>query len=103
MAVRPYSVIAKADGTAVVEIRSDGLWKWVVAQVSTEMPQAPIGALCYLRRNTYPVTPMIPTGSVASGEPPVEIGPGDVMTVEWTGLTPGISGRVTVFYDAKRR
>jgi hypothetical protein len=92
-----------ADGTATVSLKvANGLDTWTVSQVSVEMPDAPSGATCYLRKNGYPVTPIIPTGDTASGEPPVVIRPSDLLTIEWQECTPDTSGRVIFFYDDGR-
>lgn len=89
-----------ADGTATVTVKvANGLSTWVVSQVSVEMPLAPLGATCYVRKNGYPVSGAIATGDTVAGDPPVVLRPSDVMTVAWAGCTPGITGRVLVFYD----
>lgn len=92
-----------ADGTAVVPIRvSTGIGQWTVTQVSTDMSTAPIGSTCELRKNGNMVTPMISTGSVAGGDPPVVINAADVLTVSWAGCTPGDVAKVFVIYDDGR-
>jgi len=102
LATASTSVVVGADGKATATIKPNAVHKWSVSQVSVELPGAPVGATCAIRRNGLLVTPVIPTGDVASGEPPVEIGPGDRLTVEWAGCTPGQTGSVLVIYDVTR-
>jgi len=95
-----YSVTVTAGGTAVLAIQTDSRFHtWTVSQVSVEMPTAPIGATCWLRKDGAPVSPIIPTGDAVSGEPPVILRPGQTLTVEWAGCTPGDTGQVWVSYD----
>lgn len=90
-------------GAATIEFRvANGIGTYMVQQVSTDMPTAPIGSQCWIRKNGGPVTPMIPTGDVAGGDPPVRVLSTDVMTIEWTGCTPGDIGIATIFYDDGR-
>lgn len=75
-----------------------------VSQVSTEMPGTVGGAsaatgLCVVRRNGAIVAQMIPSGDTAAGDPPIWLWPGDTMTIEWTSVPNGLTGRATVFYD----
>jgi hypothetical protein len=94
------SVTVAADGTAVQRIQTDNRFQtWTVTQVSVEMPAAPIGATCWLRKDGAPVTPLIATGDAASGEPPITLRPGQTLTVEWAGCTPGDVGQVWMSYD----
>ncbi|SRR6266540_2607250 len=103
MPTLPYtSTPANASGRAVASIRASGMRHWNITQVSVELPLAPVGATCSIRRNGRLVSPIIPTGDVASGEPPVPLGPGDEMTVEWAGCTPGQVGSGLVIYDEVR-
>lgn len=98
-----FTPVVAADGKATVTVKvSNGLDTWTVQQVSIEMQSAPVGATCYVRKNGYPITPIIPTGDTAAGEPYVTLRPSDVLTVEWAGCTPGASGLVLVFYDDGR-
>lgn len=92
-----------AAGIALIEFRvANGIGTWKVQQVSTEMGTAPIGATCEIRKNGAPVTPMIATGDVAGGDPPVTLLAQDVMTIRWAGCTPGDVGTATIFYDDGR-
>lgn len=70
-----------------------------VTQTAGEMTGAS-GAICVIRRNGFIVTPCVPTGFAAGGDPPIYLWPtGDYLTVEWTKATPGLIGKVTIFYD----
>lgn len=98
-----FTVVVAATGKATTTIKvQNGLDTWSIGQVSVEMPTAPAGATCYVRKNGYPVTPIIPTGDTAAGDPPVRLLPADTMTIEWTSCTPGDIGKVFVLYDDGR-
>lgn len=98
-----FTPIVGANGKATVTVKvSNGLDRWTLTQVSLELPTAPVGATCYTRKNSYPVSPAIPTGDTVAGDPPVILDPADVFTVEWAGCTPGTAGKVLVFYDDGR-
>jgi len=99
MATKTYSAIVAGDGTAVATIQPTTGRGWKVSQVSVELAAAPTGATCNVRRNGALVTPIIPTGDVASGEPPVDLQVGDELTVQWAGCTPGQVGRVLIIYE----
>lgn len=92
------SAVATAGGTATITIRS-GRQRWTVSQVSTEMINAPSGSTCVMRKNGNIITTLVANGDVAGGDPPIEIGPGDSLTVVWSSVTPGQVGKATVIYD----
>lgn len=94
-----FSATVAANGTAVAEIRASARQSWAVKQVSTELPNAPAGSTSMLRKNGALVTSMVAPGDVASGDPAVQLAAGDVLTVEWAGCTPGVTGQVYVIYD----
>jgi hypothetical protein len=96
---RAYAARVAADGTATVRIVSDTSMGWNVRQVSVEMATAPSGATCMLRKNGVLISPIIPTGDAASGDPPIPLSYDDVMTVEFAGCTPGDIGKVYVVYE----
>lgn len=97
---REFTATANASGAAVVTIKTrTRLQTWTVTQVSVEMPSAPIGTTCELRRNGFLVTPLVGTGDAASGDPPVILRGTDVLTVTWAGATPGLVGKVLIFFD----
>lgn len=94
------SVTVGSNGKATATIKTrTKLQTWSISQVSVELPTAPIGATCALRKNGVLVTPMIPTADVAGGDPPVILRPGETLTVEWAGCTPGATGTVYCIYD----
>jgi hypothetical protein len=94
------SVIVGAGGTAQAVVRTrTALQTWTVSQVSVSLPTAPIGATCDLRKDGVLITPLIPTGDAASGDPPVTLRPGETLTVNFAGCTPGAAGTVYLIYD----
>ena len=100
MADQTFTATADAGGTAVVTVRpGQKLRTWVITQVSVEMSTAPIGTACVIRKNGALVTPVVATGDAATGDPPVVLYGSDVLTITWTGATPGDVGTVLVFYD----
>ena len=98
-----YQATANASGVATVTITISGRTRmWSVSQISTECPSAPIGATCVVRKNGSLVTPLISTGDVAGGDPPLSIRPQDVLTITWTGLTVGTVAAVYIIYDEQK-
>jgi hypothetical protein len=99
MTDRTYTCVVTGAGVGTVTVDTDRRMTWSVQQVSSEMATAPGTAACVIRKNGYLVTQMIAQADVAGGDPPVELLPSDVMTVVWTGATPGDVGKVLVTYD----
>jgi hypothetical protein len=100
---KTFTPVVGSDGKATVSVRvTNGIDTWTVQQVSLEMPAAPAGAAAWVRKNGYPVSPAVATGDTVADAPPVLLRPSDVLTVEWTGCTVGISGKVVVSYDDGR-
>lgn len=95
---RSYTIPIPASGAAILRIVSRPE-RWNVTQVSVKGATAPSGSLCTLKKNSVFITPIIASGGVAAGDPPVELGPVDTLTVEWSGHTPGTLFEVNVFYD----
>lgn len=94
---REFLVVANPAGGSIATIRTGGqLWR--VTQVANNVPTA--SGLASLKRNGAQVTPMIASNGVAAGEPPVDLWPADVMTVEWTQS--GLKGTVRIQYEIKR-
>ena len=94
------TAVVAADGTATVIIKpTNGFATWVVSQVSVELPTAPVGATCEVRKNGYLVSLAIPTGDSVAGDPPVILLPSDQLTVKWSGCTQGDTAKVLAFYD----
>jgi hypothetical protein len=93
-----YVATVDAAGDATVTI-TPGFKPWLVSQVSTDMRTAPAGAVCGLFKRGQLITPLIAAADAAGGDPPVTIYPGEALTVEWTGCTPGDQGQATVIYQ----
>jgi hypothetical protein len=86
--------------TGQVVIKTGGSQTWIVSQITTNAPAAAFTATCKIRRNGVIIVPfMVPTGDVASGEPPIEIGPSDTITVDWTGVTAAVAIEATAIYE----
>lgn len=100
---QPYSALVGSNGRATIKVRPNALMAWTVQQVSVEMTTAPLGAICSLRKNGRLISPLIPTGDAAGGDPPITIGPGDYITVEWANCTPGDNGDALVVYEEVAR
>lgn len=96
---RSFSSTVDANGDATVLVQPTKNEPWNITQVSVEMSNAPTGATCFLRKNGSLITLLIAGGDVADGSPPVFLRPGDRLTIEWEGCTPGLVGDVLVFYD----
>lgn len=94
-----YTATVASTGTATVTIKPPRREVWIVSQVSNEMPTAPGGASCALRKNGYLITPLVAQADAASGDPATTVLPSDQLTIEWSGATPGDQGRVIVFYE----
>jgi hypothetical protein len=94
-----YSGTVTAAGIAHVDIRPPRIQAWSVLQVTVEMPTAPVGSTCVLRHNGDMITPFVPTGDVAAGEPPIQLLSSDTMSVRWELVTPGEVGKVMVIYS----
>ena len=92
------SAITDAAGVCNVTFRVPGQVAWQVEQITIEMPNAPFGATARLEVNDSLVTPMIPNGDAAAGDPPLPVFPGDIVEVIWSGATPGEQGRVLLIY-----
>lgn len=100
MASESYTAIVTASGTALITIAPrNQLVTWRVTQVSAQQATAPIGAVCTLAHNGGFVSYLVATGDVADGNPPLDVIPGDTLTVTWTGCTPGAVASATAFYE----
>jgi len=92
------SATVAANGIATVNIRPDRLQTWRVDQVSVQLASAPLGSTCTLTVNGSFVTLLVPNGDAAAGDPSITLQTGDVMTVQWTGCSPGTVGKVFILY-----
>lgn len=88
-----------AAGTLVVTIKTKRLNTWIVSQVALEMPSAPSGAVCTLRKNGALICPAKPRRDALAGEPYITLRPADLLTVEWSGCTPGSTATVWFSYQ----
>jgi hypothetical protein len=94
------TVTVGGDGTATARVQTKTKFQtWTISQVSVEMATAPLGATCDVRKDGALITPLIPTGDAASGDPPVTLRPGQTLTVAFAGCTPGSVGGVYLIYD----
>ena len=101
MAQQPtWSSAGVADATGRLELTFSprGGGRWRATQVTAEMPTG-ASALCDVRLNGRLISPMVPTGDAAVGEPPIWVSPGDALTVTWTGAPAGAAGTMVVIYD----
>lgn len=99
VATATYTGKVGADGTATISILTRSVRAWRISQVTIELPSAPSGATCSLRKNGYLVTLMIAAGDSAAGDPPVIVRQEDTLTIEWIGCTPNDVGKALVFYE----
>jgi hypothetical protein len=101
MADATYTGKVGASGTATITVQTRSVRTWVVSQISVELTAAPSGATADIRKNGYLVTPVIPTGDTAAGDPPITVLPTDSLTINWYGCTNGQIAKATVFYEEK--
>ncbi|SRR6266536_1918155 len=101
MAIRkqPLGCTVNAAGVGRIDFTSRGTRPWIVAQVSNRLAGAPVGATCALLLNDVFVTALIATGDVAADWPPVPVESTDVLSVVWSGCTPGQNGTALFIYD----
>lgn len=93
------SGITNAAGVCVITFTVPGQVAWSVAQITAEMADAPFGCTGVLRVNGSAVTPFVAPMDAMGGDPPLPVFAGDVVTIEWTGATPGAQGKVFIIYD----
>lgn len=92
------SATADAAGNATITYQPRGSTLQRVTQVAAEMTGGGTGRGT-IRRNGAIITPFVPTGGAAGGDPPIWLWPGDILTIEWVGVSPGLVGKATVIYD----
>jgi hypothetical protein len=100
---RYTGVPAGAAGTVTIVVTTRGAQIMVVSQVSAELTKGTATAVGpaatgMLRLNGAPVAPFVAGADAIAGDPPVEVAPGDELTIEWTGLNAGNIGQALVFY-----
>lgn len=98
MGTATYSAAVDANGDATIRVLTRSRVPWVVGQVSIEMPDAPSGATCTIRKNGAIITPMIATSDVAAGEPYILLNDTDTLSIEWENCTAGLVGKATVLF-----
>jgi len=81
------SATTDATGVATVAFQVRGPHVWRVRQIGVTMPSAGsvIGQMLF---NGSPVSPFFPPDAIA-GDPPIDMGPGDEITLTVTGAAPG--------------
>jgi len=95
---QPLSAVADAAGNCEITFKIPGQVAWEVSQITIEMPDAPFGAVASLRVNGSLVTPLVPNGDAAAGDPPLPVYPGDSVEIAWTGVAPGTQGKALLIY-----
>jgi hypothetical protein len=94
-----YVATVDLSGAAIITVTPTHNVPWLIYQVSAAQMSAPSGAAAVMRKNGAFVTYFVPTGDAAGGDPPVLLGPGDRLTLEWTLCTPGDVASALIFYD----
>jgi len=96
--------VVDASGYATAVIRPRTGQTWTMQQVSVELLTAPpAGCTAALRKNGWLITPMVPAGDSAGGDPPIVLRGGpDAMTVSVYLATPGQTMRAFFIYDDGR-
>lgn len=92
--------VTDANGDLTLTFIPRGGQPWRITQVTNKMPGG-AGALCELDINGDFVSPLVPTGDAAVGEPFWWSPPGTPVEVKWTGATAGAgqTGTMVVIYD----
>ena len=102
-----YAGTADSTGALTITVQPRSSAVWTVYQVSLELIQIPGGAavpgaaLCNVRKNGFLVSPAVAQGDAVGGQPPIDLQPTDVLTVEWTNAAAGNVGHVLVIFDQK--
>lgn len=89
-----------ADGTAGCDliVTSPRVF-YRVRQVSIMAPDVGGAASAGLYLDDMLISPMVPQGDAAAGDPPVDLRPGRRMAVAWTGADPGAMCNAYFIYD----
>lgn len=72
---------------------------YVVRQVSIMAPNVGGSASAGLYRDGMLITPMVAQGDAAAGDPPIDVRPGQTLSVDWTGATSGAQCDALFIYD----
>jgi hypothetical protein len=98
---QPFTAVVNASGVATVTFKPPTQRaNYIVQQVSVEYSTAPIGCTCDVRKNGNLISPLIPTGDAAAGDPPIPLSGGsDIMRVTFRGATVGEVVNVFIVYD----
>lgn len=94
-----FTGVADSNGNAVIRIQPSNNQRWEIKQVTPEAENAPGTASGKLKKNGATVSPFLAAGDVIADAPTVFLTKSDVMTVEWTGLTPGDPVSAYVIWD----
>lgn len=89
----------KANGTLNIKIGPRYNQTWEVEQVSMEMDTAPSGARANIRNTMGTLISPSHSARRASASGSMNLLPGETITAEWSGVTPGDVGRVLVVYN----
>jgi hypothetical protein len=99
-----YAGIADAQGNATLTVTPLDAIGWRVSQVSPSMlpgsaPTVSATATAAVYVVGVLIAPFVAQGDAVAGDPPIDLQPGDVMTLVWVGCTPGNAVQAMVFYD----
>lgn len=99
MTVLSQSAQAGANGaaTVTVAVNKSGI-QWVVAQMSVEARPASPNGVCTVRMNGNYYTSTATLPATAGGQPALTLQAQDALTFEFSALTPGTTGVVTIWY-----
>lgn len=94
------SAAANSSGICTIDIVvPNSSQYWVVKQITADCAAAPFGSTLNMFLNDSLVTPMVPTGDAAGGDPPINLYVGDILRLRWTGLVAGTQAKLLVLYD----
>jgi hypothetical protein len=97
--VRSLNGVISAAGTLTLTFRATSRQNWIVSQVSINAPLVGGGAMAAVYRDGAFITPLVPTGDAAAGDPPVPVRYGHVLTVGWTGAVVGAAAEASIIFD----
>jgi len=101
MTALPITATADASGKAscLIALNKSGL-NWIVWQVSVESIPVRSSANAVLRRNgIFVSSTIVGSASSAQGPPAFLLHQGDLLTVDWIGMTSGDECIATAFYE----